>query len=313
MKGAARELGLIGIAALALACGGGAETAERSGAAPAGAEEATAPADTIVVAGFQMPESVLYDPEADVYLVSNVDGPPAAKDGNGYVSRLAPDGTVLEPKWIDGAAEGVELNGPKGMALSGDTLFVADIDAVRLFDRTSGAPLAAWPVPGATFLNDVVVGPGGRIYVSDTGIRITDSGVENLGTAAIWRFAADGTPEKVKDGDETGVNGLALAPVGLVAVTLGPGKVFALSDSGRTELPGVGGTFLDGVVAPGDGSLLVSDWQTASVYRIDPEGKVTTVLEGVDSPADIGWDPKRSRLLVPSFNGNEVRIVPLKL
>jgi hypothetical protein len=313
MRGAARELGLVGIAALALACGGGAETAERSGAAPAGADEATAPADTIVVAGFRTPESVLHDPEADVYLVSNVDGPPAAMDGNGYVSRLAPDGTVLEPKWIDGAAEGVELNGPKGMALSGDTLFVADIDAVRLFDRTSGVPLGAWPVPGATFLNDVVIGPGGRIYASDTGIRITDSGIEDLGSGAIWRFAPDGTPGKVKDGDEADVNGLALAPIGLVAVTTGPGTVFALSDAGRTELPTVGGTLLDGVVAPGDGSLLVSDWQTSAVYRIDPEGNVETVFEGVDSPADIGWDAKRSRLLIPSFNADEVWIVPLRL
>jgi hypothetical protein len=34
----------------------------------------------------------------------------------------------------------VVLNAPKGLALSADTLFVADIDHVRLFDRVSGAP-----------------------------------------------------------------------------------------------------------------------------------------------------------------------------
>jgi hypothetical protein len=37
----------------------------------------------------------------------------------------------------------VTLHAPRGMSIVGDTLWVADADAVRGFDRRSGAPLAA--------------------------------------------------------------------------------------------------------------------------------------------------------------------------
>ena len=41
----------------------------------------------------QNPESARYDKDLDVWFVSNVNGTPSAKDNNGYISRLRPDGT----------------------------------------------------------------------------------------------------------------------------------------------------------------------------------------------------------------------------
>ena len=76
-----------------------------------------------------------------MYLVANINGGPSDKDGNGFISRISPEGEVIALKWIDGAAESVTpftLNAPKGMALTGDRLFVADIDVVRVFDRERG-------------------------------------------------------------------------------------------------------------------------------------------------------------------------------
>ncbi len=119
-----------------------------------------------VVDSFRTPESVLYDSVMDVYVVANINGNPAAKDDNGFLSRVSPDGRVLELKWVDGASDSVTLHAPKGMGISGDTLFVADIDEVRLFDRTSGMPIGSRPVRGATFLNDVTVGPDGTVYAT---------------------------------------------------------------------------------------------------------------------------------------------------
>ena len=78
--------------------------------------------------GLSTPESVLHDAGADVYLVSNINGSPLEKDGNGFISRLAPDGSVLALKWIDGEAQGITLNAPKGMAIQDGVLFVAAID-----------------------------------------------------------------------------------------------------------------------------------------------------------------------------------------
>src|SRR2546426_4066753 len=90
---------------------------------------ATAPmAPPILVSGgFQTPESIFYEARSDIYLVSNINGDPTAADGNGFISRVAPDGRILELKWIDGTRPGVRLNAPKGMAVAGDTLYVSDI------------------------------------------------------------------------------------------------------------------------------------------------------------------------------------------
>ena len=39
-------------------------------------------------AGFSQPEAVRYDPDQDVYFVSNMKGAGSAKDDNGYISRI---------------------------------------------------------------------------------------------------------------------------------------------------------------------------------------------------------------------------------
>jgi hypothetical protein len=62
----------------------------------------------------QGPESARYDRDLDVWFVSNVNGAPTAKDNNGYISRLRPDGTPYNLKFIEGGKKGVTLNGPKG-------------------------------------------------------------------------------------------------------------------------------------------------------------------------------------------------------
>jgi hypothetical protein len=74
----------------------------------------------IVVTGFSTPESAIHDDAADVYLVSNVNGNPAALDNNGFISRIAPSGVILQLSWIRGGVGGVTLNGPKGMAIRDD-------------------------------------------------------------------------------------------------------------------------------------------------------------------------------------------------
>ena len=106
----------------------------------------------------------------DVYLVSNINGSPLGADGNGFITRVAPDGTVTNLKWIDGESEVVTLNAPKGMAIIGDTLYVADITHVRFFHRDTGEPLGEIEIPGATFVNDLAAGRGGWLFVSDTDV-----------------------------------------------------------------------------------------------------------------------------------------------
>src|SRR5690349_12415206 len=83
-------------------------------------------------AGFNVPESVKYDAELDVFFVSNVNGNPSQKDGNGFIARVKADSISAMSKLVEGGKGGATLNAPKGMAIKGDTLYVADIDMLRM-------------------------------------------------------------------------------------------------------------------------------------------------------------------------------------
>lgn len=304
-------LGAVAATALLAGC-------EMNGGAPAddaARDTMEVGADSLIAigedAGLQTPESVLHDAEADVYLVSNINGEPLGRDGNGFISRVRPDGRVDALRWIDGAADGVTLNAPKGMALKGDTLFVADIDTVRAFDRESGAALGARGVPDADFLNDLAV-DGDVLYVTDTGV---DASFAPTGRAAIYRFGPDGA-EVVARGEElSSPNGLAFSDGDLLVAPFGSAEVrrLTIDEEGMGEVVAtLPGGQLDGIIALDDGGFLVSSWETSTVYRVDAAGQVAPVVEDVQSPADIGWDAGRRRVLVPLFMGNRVEMHPVR-
>src|SRR6476660_10483362 len=57
--------------------------------------------------GFIQPEAVRYDPDQDRYFVSSWGkGDPGAKDNNGFISRMAPDGTIEKLRFIAGGTGG---------------------------------------------------------------------------------------------------------------------------------------------------------------------------------------------------------------
>lgn len=304
---------LCGLSLVALiGCGNGGGQDELQ---PVGEPEVqAAPAEIrIEGVGFATPESVLFDEAADVYLIANINGSPLATDDNGFISRVAPDGTVLELKWIDGESPEVELDAPKGMAIVGDTLFVADISVVRRFDRASGASLGAIEIPGATFVNDLAATRDGQVLVSDSGMVFTESGPEDTGSAAIYVLDADGGLTMIASENLDRPNGVldSFAHDGVAVAPFGGNVVYLLDEDGEridvAELPGGG---LDGLVETADGDLLVSSWEASAVYRVTPDGVVSTAADDLPAPADIGWDEGRALLLVPLFNADAVVILP---
>lgn len=267
------------------------------------------PSDSLtVVDSFRTPESVLYDATMDVYVVSNINGSPFEKDGDGFLSRVGTDGRVLELRWVDGASEGVTLHAPKGMGMSGDTLFVADLDEVRLFDRVTGAPLGSWPVRGAAFLNDVAVGPDGTVYVTDTGL---DRNFQAQ-AGAVYRFDAQGRATALARVRQSGPNGIIAEAEG-VTVVMWSGEVARFDLQGRrTELPRSSVAQLDGVIRMRLGALVASAWQDSSIIRLGPgETAWSRVMGNLHSPADIGYDTRRNRILVPIFQEDRIEIRPL--
>lgn len=293
---------------LALAGCGGSDSAARDAGASAAEPD-------IVVAdvGFSTPESVLHDAEADVYLVSNINGSPLEKDGNGFISRVAPDGTVLDLKWIDGEAQGVVLHAPKGMAIQDGKLYVADIDCIRIFDAVSGAGIKGTCLESATFLNDIAPGGSGTMFFTDSGFRAGAAGFEPSGTDAVYRMIDDERVVQVrKEPGLGGPNGITVGTRGIMVATFGSGEVFRLTAEGeRTDIMPASQRQFDGIEMLPDGGFMVSSWGDQCVYRIGADGKVSKVMEGVEAPADIGYDAARNRLLVPLFNANQVIIRPL--
>ena len=62
----------------------------------------SAPRRVAVVDSLSGSEAVSYDSTHDVYLVSNINGTPQVKDGNGFISRIGSDGkdglSALHPR-----------------------------------------------------------------------------------------------------------------------------------------------------------------------------------------------------------------------
>ncbi len=284
----------------------------RTDTVPAEGAEATAAgaADSLSVSGFQTPESVLHDDVADVYLVANINGNPVEKDDNGFISQVGPDGNVRQLKWIDGASPQVTLHAPKGMAIIGDTLFVSDIDSVRAFSRTTGAALGARGVPGSTFLNDLDEA-GGVLYVSDSGLKPDFS---SSGSDAVYRFDGNRAVVVVRDTMLGRPNGLAAGTDTVIIVPFGSRSVWRVPATGGAATVALTMPVgqLDGVVRLADGGLLVSSWETNTVYHVDAQNQVHAILPNMQAPADIGYDARRNRVLIPLFNENRVEIRPLR-
>jgi hypothetical protein len=298
----------IAAATFSAACGRG----ERPAAA-ADTAGAAAPADTVAagpsrVEGFDAPESVKYDPDLDLWYVANINGTPVGKDGNGYLSRLKSDGSVDSLKWIAGGVNGVKLDAPKGMALQGDTLWVADITNVRGFNRRTGAAVATVAVKGSKFLNDIAVGPDG-LYVTDTGFEGSAKGLEHTGPDRIYRIAPDRSVSVALQSDSlTGPNGIAWDAAGnrFIVVPFAGNVIRAWAPGSKTTTA-LGSTKgqLDGVEILGQNRLLVSSWADSSLFVFE-NGTVTPVATGLPSAADIGLDTKRQRVAVPLLLENRV-------
>lgn len=261
-------------------------------------------------AGFSTPEGVVHDPAADVYLVSNINGGPGAKDGNGFISRMRPDGSVDSVPFIAGGRDRVTLNAPKGMAIRGDTLWVADVDAMRAFDRRTGAPIRSVEFGSrATFLNDVAIGPDGMVYVSESGVRFTEAGaIEPTGTAAVFRLGAGDAIELVaRDSAIAAPNGLTThAGKLLIGSIMGP-RIVAWTPGQQGLAPtGLSSGGVDGLEVLDDGRIIASSWEDSSVVLVGDAP--SRLIPGLPSPADFALDRGRRRLIVPLFLENRVEV-----
>jgi outer membrane protein assembly factor BamB len=260
------------------------------------------------IGGLKVPESARYDALRDVWYISNINGVPSEKDGNGFITRVSGDLATVDTLFIAGGVNGAVLHAPKGMILVGDTLWVADIDAVRAFDVVTGAVVATVDVPGAVFLNDPVRGSDGAIYITDTGIRITAEGTTHPGPDRIFKLVGREISTAMTFDTPIGPNGLAMDDANgrIIMVPFGSPTIYAFAPGATTAdsiASGPGG--YDGVAVLGDGRLLISSWTDSTVHALDGT-TLAPFVKGLPSPADLGVDTVRGQFAVPLFDAGRV-------
>jgi hypothetical protein len=258
------------------------------------ASKGAAPSQSWEISGLAGPECALPD-QGSVY-VSNVNGEPAGKDGNGFITKVSMDGKTVNKEWAKG------LNAPKGLAISNGKLFVGDIDEIVEINVADGAIVAKHAAPGAKLLNDVAADAQGNIYSSDT-----------MGNA-IYKLSGGKVEEWLRGDEIAGANGLVVEGDHLIVNTWGvlsgdgwatktPGHMLSISltDKKITDLAGgnpVGN--LDGLQALGGGAYLISDWMAGKVMKF-AGGKAETLFELGQGNADLGYDAASKTVFVPQM------------
>jgi hypothetical protein len=245
--------------------------------------------DTII----KTPESVLFDANRNVLYVSLIDGQPWEADGKGGIAKISVDGTEINQEWITG------LHCPKGMAISGGSLYVADLDEVVVINIKKGAIEKRIKPEGAAQLNDVTVASKGVLYVSDSKF------------GKVFKIENDKASLYLEN--LPGVNGLRFVGKDLY---IAAGKEFVKADAKKqitkvATLPQGG----DGVEPVGPyGDFLVTAWM-GYIYYVHVNGNVDVLVDTHDmkrNAADIGLDPTKYIVYVPTFFGKTVAAYQLK-
>jgi sugar lactone lactonase YvrE len=286
---------------LIAACAGAGDSPPESNDAVPAASVPDSSAIVHSIAGLAGPEAVRYDPEQDVYFVSSFgEAGGDDRDGNGFISRIGPEGTVESLRFMTGTAA-APLHMPRGMILRGDTLWVADVDGVHGFDRRTGAHVGFvdFTMHSPGFLNDLALDAEGTLYVTDTG------------GSRVYRVR-EGRAEIAVDDTLTGQpNGITWdgAQRRFVLATWGDRRTLRAWDpvAGTVvETDSLPGGRYDGIEVV-NGEILVASQRDSTIYAIR-DGNVRPLLRVPGAPADIGVDTRRQRIAVPYVARNRVDI-----
>jgi len=263
--------------------------------------------ETKKITGLKMPESAI-----------------AARDGRVFVSEIGEFG-----KNGDGQITVVDKNGetkvfaqglddPKGLALVGKDLYVADNHRVIKItpDGKTSVFAAAEAFPDTPqFLNDLESDAAGNIYVSDSGDLKGAGG-------AIYKINPQGKVTTIINGKQDprvlAPNGLLMGktPNCIMVVDFVSGVLYRLDMKKNTLIEvakGFGGG--DGVVKGKKDQFYVSDWKNGKVFSVKlekgtvPNGEL--VKEGFAAAADIAPSADGKFLLVPDMKAGELVYLPV--
>jgi len=259
----------------------------------------TAPSPAYEIGNLQFPQNIIAD-DGQVYFIANANGDPGTRENKGFISKADQEGKITDLHFIHGGQKSVTLHSPKEMAIIGSTLYVADLDVVRGFDKQAGHPLLT--IPFAQFhaesLTGLTADSHGHLYVSDANTN-TIFRIDPSQDHAITQFAQNASLSHP--------HGLAVHPRNghVVGVGWDDGKVFEIDENGIIHELFVSTFFsggfhnLDGIDFDRYGIMYVSDLTAGKVWRIRPDLKKEAIAEFLLSPSGIGVDRINHVILVP--------------
>ncbi len=259
-----------------------------------------------VVKGMSHPESIICWSERELLFASNIETDTAGfweKDGEGFISLLKYDGTVVEKRWLD-SKPGAVLNAPKGLGLLDGYLYIADIDRLLRVPIEGQRQLELLPVQGLQRANDIIV-KGSEVFVSDTK------------AGKIYGYTpADKSLREIPA--PLGVNGMAFHGERMFAVSvmekelyeldprsLKPPRAFGLAEHDYFKT-------LDGIRVMPDGQFIVTDFSSHRIMMVDADEKTVKQYCNIFGPTDLELDAEKMMLFVPQGLGTQLSIFDQK-
>ncbi|GAB4312697.1 MAG: hypothetical protein Kow00127_03390 [Bacteroidales bacterium] len=234
-------------------------------------------------------ESVCFDIKRGILYVSCINGNPLEHDGNGFIAKVGPDGTIIESDWVTG------LDAPKGMGIFNDLLYVTDIDRIAEVDISGGKILRTWSIPESRFLNDISIDSKGGVFFSD----MSTGKIHLLGNGVISTW--------IDAGNFRQPNGLLCQQRELLVGTAEGIYSVRYEDKRIWHLIAETGS-IDGLVEAPENGFFISDW-AGKVQWVAPDQSFVILFDtsgkGINA-ADIEYNNAEGILYVPNFAANKV-------
>ncbi|PJJ79658.1 ATP-binding protein [Mucilaginibacter auburnensis] len=238
----------------------------------------------------KVPESALF--AKDLIYASIIDGQPWEADGKGAIAKVGTNGKIINADWVTG------LSAPKGMAIVGDLLYVADIKDIVAISISKGKIDHKITVNEAGGFNDVSADKKGVVWVTDSQ------------KGAIYKV--EGKTATLFMDNIRGINGIKAIDDKLYVLS---GKEMFVTDASKNKTTVValeqGG---DGIEPVGNGDFIVTAWAGYMYYVNTAKGTKELILDkhATEKTADIGYDPATKTIYVPTFSANSIAAYKLQ-
>ena len=257
------------------------------------------------IVDLERPQCFIVSPSGNHYFIANANGAPGQRDNNGFISKLNSDGQPIDLHFISGGTRGTILHSPNGLAIIGETLYVADLETLRGFNINTGQSTLTLSFSQfhVVELTDLIADGAGQLFVLDTdgnAIYQVDTTQDHLVSLYLHNDAL-ALPR-----------GLAVHPRSgrLVVVSLEQGTVLDI-DQDRSINEMIANSFftgrfrnLSGVDFDQYGNMYLADLTAGKIWRVQPNHTMQVIAEFLISPSSVRIDRKKHRILVPYLYAN---------